>query len=351
MCARIDVIGVARNFAGSYIQANPQATLDQVQTVTRNHLLGVQAKGEKVPAKKLAQVSSVVSGVYAQRDVPVTVQNTQEALAVRTTSPKVENIAKNFSAKVAVKQYTAADAGKYYDQVNSLQTDKAKKHARLNKVYKALFGKNNDEYTEYLKQHNLYEEPKSESKPISNKQNKKQANAEYSSSKKVKEEKKKAEIRSKKEHECVRKQNTRAQRNAKYCSQNGHMATESGARANYQKVLTEMAESAKRTMPIADWVAPERHFANINPQDLEVAFGAPIEAEIIADEVQDISKSTTMKTVEEVANAAKKATKSHNKVLMAVGGIGFAIAAAFGYKGHLDKAQTSEQNEQISAVA
>ena len=365
MCARIDVIGVARTFASNYVKANPQATEDQVQNATRNHLLELQARGEKVPAKKLAQVSSTVSGVYAQRNIPVAVQNTQEALAVRQPNPKVETATNKMSAKIATKQYTSADAGKYYYQNSSLSKNaRHNLHERTLKDVKSAFG--GDEYMEFLRQNHpelIQEEPK----PISNKQNKKHANADYQSSKKVKQAKKQAEVRSKEEHAKVRAKNTRPQRNAEYCTKNGIMSTEAGAKANLQRVLTEIADSAKRTIPLADWIAPERHFANINPQDLEVAFGVPIEkenvaktstatvsqAETVVDEAKDIVKNTGKKTAEEVANASKKATKSHNKILMAVGGVGLAIATAFGYQKYekMNAPQNAQPNQPLNAVA
>lgn len=209
MCARIDVLSTARAFASDYVRQNPKATEMEVVVAVREHLQDLRRNGDKISAKGLSQVAPTVREVY-------TAEQARANLTPVTTAP-VQRAAKRFNANAAVN---------HYEQILDMG-DGARKRWHQKNMSDAKTAFATDEYLEVLKRNNPAEYEKevarlqAENNVVSNNAGKKEANAEYQSSKKKKAAKKAGEVASQAEHKKARMNNSKSAREARYMTENG----------------------------------------------------------------------------------------------------------------------------------
>lgn len=221
---------------GDFLKNNPNTTDDQLKAEIRNSLQG------RVSPKKLAQINSetIISEArqYAQN---VTVPTAPPA----STAIPVEHVpSSSIRAKYMPIEQKATNY--YYNELPTTKQDWQKRHQKELQNVKSAFG-NDQQYLEYLQRVSpqTYQEEMAlraqQAPKETNNAGKKQANAEYVSSKKRKQQKRMNEAASQAEHKKQQVIKDKSQRNAIYVTEQGQMTTE--ARRAYKKAdrISEMA--------------------------------------------------------------------------------------------------------------
>ena len=348
MCARIDVLSTAGAFASNYIRQNPKATEMEVQLAVREHLQDLRKAGEKVSAKGLSQVAPTVREIY-------TAEQARANLTPVTTAP-VQKAAKRFNANAAVN---------HYEQILGMG-DGARKRWHQKNMTDAKTAFATDAYLDVLRWNNPaeYEKEvarlKAENEVVSNNAAKKEANADYLSSKKKKAAKKSAETASHAEHKRTRINNSKPAREARWMTANGKMTTEGRklyqAINNHEIIADAPWKSAEESMKVflengrVPEITPAQAETVTTEVERTVAKAAETTAETVAESAANAAKKaaeTTAETVaESAANAAKKAGKGKWGWIAA--GVGV-VAAAIGGKFHMDKQKTEQEKLSLSA--
>lgn len=175
-----------------------------------------------------------------------------------------------------------------------------------------------------------------ENNVVSNNAGKKEANAEYQSSKKKKAAKKAGEAASQAEHKKASVNNSKPAREARYMTENGLMKTEGRklyqAINNHQIIADAPWKSAEESMKVflENGMVPEIK---------------PAQAETVATTVERTVARTTETAAETVTSSAKKAGKGKWGWIAAGAGV---IATAIGGKMYMDN-RKSEQQLNLSA--
>ena len=214
----VNLTAVSADFARNYMRSNPNATEQDLQVGLRNHLQELKKNGEKISNKQIAQTNANVGELYKATSAEI------KGAWLPNISATTENAVhwlNTQQAHVSYPKYNAHLAADHHYEDLTVLSKKARTnlHKRNFADAKAAFG--GDAYQEWLKEnHPELVEPET-TKSVSNKQNKKEANANYQSSEKRKAAKKQAEIKSQEEHRNSR--STKTTRNAEYCTSQGVM--------------------------------------------------------------------------------------------------------------------------------
>lgn len=316
MCARIDVLSTARAFASDYVRQNPKATEMEVVVAVREHLQDLRKNGDKISAKGLSQVAPTVREVY-------TAEQARANLTPVTTAP-VQHAAKRFNANAAVN---------HYEQILDMG-DGARKRWHQKNMADAKIAFASEEYLDVLKRNNPAEYEKevarlqAENSVVSNNAGKKEANAEYQSSKKKKAAKKAGEAASQAEHKKARMNNSKPAREARYMTENGLMKTE--VRKLYQAINNHQIIAG------APWKSAE--------ESMKVFLENGMVPEITETAATTVERPVARAT-ETAASSAKKAGKGKWGWIAAGAGV---VAAAIGGKTYMVN-KKSEQQLNLSA--
>lgn len=333
MCVRIDVLSTARAFATDYIRQNPKATADEVVVATREHLQDLRKNGDKVSAKGLSQVGSTVREVY-------TAEQARANLAPVTTAP-VQRAAKRFNANAAVN---------HYEQILEMG-DGARKRWHQKNMADAKEAFASEDYLEVLKRNNPkeYEKEvarlKAENDVVSNNAGKKEANAEYSSSKKKKAAKKASEAESQAEHKKVRIRNSKPAREARYMTENGLMKTE--GRKLYQainnhQIIADAPWSWNNARESAR-VFEEHGLTELEKKLIKEEITAPLGATSATSTNSSGVKKAAEQGVSVAEKTTEKAAKSSKGKWGWIAGCVGLVAAAIGGKSYMDNKKVKEQ--------
>lgn len=303
-----------RTYVRDYLRQNPKASETQVLVETKDYFQA-NAKQFGISKKQISQIAPVVSEVHAQFTAEQLKANVKPI-----TTPTVQN---------AVTKINSQEAQRHYNDFHSLTKEgRQKLHKRNMQEAKSAFA--GDEYIKFLEENHpdLIEK---EVPKTSNNKNKKQANAEYMSSKKKKEIKKKNEHISQETHKRYR--DTKPRRNAKYLTSQGQMTKE--AKRVYKTLLKIQGQlergftpfhSAKESMQ----VFIENGLAPIITESKNPTAKPPTTAKPVQEAVETAVETSAKNTL----NTVKK---SHNKTLIAIGsGIVGLGALMFGYKTYKD---------------
>ena len=338
MCARIDATATARNFAVDYMKKNPKASKDQLQAAVRWHLQELTSQGEKISKK--AMNAAVIDAVTVY-DIP------SEKIKANFTPIKNKNLDE---AKKYFKEKTAADRY-YYEQNQMGNLARKRKTSEQRNMVKDAF--TSDDYLEVLKRNNPSEYEKeialrNAPKPKSNNANKKEANADYQSSKKRKLAKKQAEIQSQQKHKAYR--STKMSRNAEYLTSQGMMTKE--GKKLYQKIKSHqiIADAPWKSAQESAKVFMENGFAPIIESDGKQLEPVSDVIETVVNDTASEVKTIVSDAAENVktaaGNAGKKASKG--KWGWILGGAAAIAAGAYGYYAYN---QNKAQKEHISFSA
>lgn len=334
MCARIDVLSTAGAFATNYIRQNPKATEMEVQLAVREHLQDLRKAGEKVSAKGLSQVAPTVREIY-------TAEQARANLTPVTTAP-VQKAAKRFNANAAVN---------HYEQILGMG-DGARKRWHQKNMTDAKTAFATDEYLEVLRRNNPaeYEKEvarlKAENEVVSNNAAKKEANADYLSSKKKKAAKKSAETASHAEHKRTRIKNSKPAREARWMTANGKMKTE--GRKLYQAINNHeiIADAPWKSAAISARVFEEHGLTDFEKSLAESKPSSPKPAAAAISSAGSATTKAAETAAESAANAAKKAGKGKWGWIAA--GVGV-VAAVIGGKFYMDKQKAEQEKLNLSA--
>ena len=311
-----------RTYVRDYLRQNPKASETQVLVETKGYFQ-TNAKQLGISKKQISQIAPVVSEVHAQFTAEQLKANVKPV-----TTPTVQN---------AVTKINSQEAQRHYDDFHSLtRKGKQRLHKRNMQEAKSAFG--GDEYIRFLeeKHPDLIEK---EVPKTSNNKNKKQANAEYMSSKKKKEIKKKNEHISQELHKRYR--DTKPKRNARYLTSQGQMTKE--AKRIYNTLLKIQGQlerglapfhSAKESMQ----VFIENGLAPIIESKKPTATPAtPVKPPTSVKPAQPVQEAVETAVETSAKNTLNTVKKSHNKTLIAIGsGIVGLGALMFGYKTYKD---------------
>lgn len=333
MCARIDVLSTARAYATDYVRLNPKATEMEVVVAVREYLQDLRKNGDRISAKGLSQVAPTVREIYTAEQARANFRPVETA--------QVQRAAKRFNANAAVNHYERLDQ----------MTDGARKKWHQKNMADAKQAFASEEYLEVLKRNNPAEYEKevarlqAEKDVVSNNAGKKEANAEYQSSKKKKATKKAAEAASQTEHKKVRVRNSKPAREARYITENGLMKTEGRklyrAIANHEIIADAPWKSAEESMKVflENGMVPEE----IKSAHAETAAVARTTESAAVRRTAETAVETVAETA---ASSAKKAAKG--KWGWIAGGAGL-VAAAIGGKSYIDNKKVQEQQLNLSA--
>lgn len=333
MCAVSMDPGVVRSFALNYLKNNPKATETEVQVAAREHFRG------KISRKGLSQIAPTITEVCSA--------NAQQ---VRANFQPVETPV----VKQAAKRFNRNQAYRYYEELDRMgEGALARRKGRSMRDAKAAFG--TEEYLEVLRRNNPDEYAREvarleeQNKPVqSNNAGKKEANADYQSSKRKKAAKKSAEAASQAEHKKARMQNSKYARESKYLTENGLMRT--NERKLYEAIKSHeiIADAPWKSAEESMQVFIEKGLAPLEEAKTEVvttttatkptggASGASAKP----------AASAAEKAAEEGAKAGKKASKG--KWGWILGGAAAIAAGAYGYYAYN---QNKAQKEHISFSA
>lgn len=331
MCARIDATATARNFAVDYMKKNPKASKDQLQAAVRWHLQELTSQGEKISKK--AMNAAVIDAVTVY-DIP------SEKIKANFTPIKNKNLDE---AKKYFKEKTAADRY-YYEQNQMGNLARKRKTSEQRNIVKDAF--TSDDYLEVLKRNNPSEYEKeialrNAPKPKSNNANKKEANADYQSSKKRKLAKKQAEIQSQQKHKAYR--STKMSRNAEYLTSQGMMTKE--GKKLYQKIKSHqiIADAPWKSAQESAKVFMENGFAPIIESDGKQLEPVSDVVETVVNDTASEVKTIVSDAAENVktaaGNAGKKASKGKWGWIAA--GVGI-LGGAIGVKSYSDNKKSQE---------
>ncbi|MCM1009774.1 MAG: hypothetical protein NC390_02705 [Fusobacterium sp.] len=336
MCARLDVLSTARAFATDYVRQNPKATEDQVVVATSEHIDDLRKNGDKFSARGRSKVQSTVREVYTAE---------QARANFAPVAPE--------AAQRAAKKFNANAAVNHYEQILGMGDGARKKWHNKNMTdAKAAFA--SEDYLEVLKRNNPaeYEKEvarlKAENETVSNNAGKKEANAEYQSSKKKKAAKKAGEAASQAEHRKERVRNSKPAREARYMTENGLMKTE--GRKLYRALANhEIVADAPFEWNNAE--ASARVFEEHGLTDLEKKLlkEEKTAASASAKKAVETAAETASNAAKPVEKAVEQATKSSKgKWGWIAGGVGL-VAAAIGGKSYMDNKKAQEQQLNLSA--
>lgn len=339
MCARIDVLSTAGAFAANYVRQNPKASEMEVQVAVREHLQDLRKSGEKISAKGLSQVQPTVREIYTAEQAKANLKP--------VATPVVQRATKKFNANAAVN---------HYEQILGMG-DGARKRWHQKNMADAKTAFAPDEYLEVLKRNNpgQYEKEvsrlKAENEVVSNNAAKKEANADYLSSKKKKAAKKAGEAASQAEHKRVRIKNSKPAREARWMTANGKMKTE--GRKLYQAINNHQiiadapwksAATSARVFEEHGLTNFEKGLAESKPVPTKPAATKPAAA--VTSSAGSATTKAAETAAESAANAAKKAGKGKWGWIAA--GVGV-VAAVIGGKGYMDKQKAEQEKLSISA--
>ncbi len=330
MCAVSMDPGVVRSFALEYLKKNPKATEADVQVAAREHFQG------KISRKGLSQITPTISEVCSA--------NAQQ---VRANFQPVETPV----VRRAAKRFNRNQAYRYYEELDRMgEGALARRKGRSMRDAKAAFG--SEEYLEVLKRNNPDEYAREiarleeQNKPVqSNNAGKKEANAEYQSSKKKKAAKKSAEAASQAEHKKVRMQNTKYARESRYLTENGLMRT--NERKLYESIKSHeiIADAPWKSAEESMQVFIENGLAPLEEAKTEVVTTTKPTGGASGASAKPAA-SAAEKAAEEGAKAGKKAAKG--KWGWILGGAAALAAGAYGYYAYN---QNKQQKEHISFSA
>ncbi len=334
--------------------------LDEVSRVATEHFNElIKLNAQKIETPKVQKANEKLNSAKAQKAYASSNIASQDVGGVDKDSANLDKGKNNskFNETKARKAYEKSP--NYYYEYGKMS-----KQAKYDRKHRAM-ADNKAAYAEYddlaiLKRVNPEQYEKvvawraELNKPVqSNNAGKKEAKAEYESSKKIKAKKKLAEIKSKIEHAKERKKAKtldKEQRNAKYVTGQGQMKTD--ARIAYRKVKATSDAFANGAAPFHNAEESFKVFEKYGLTGLSV-LDTPIGATPKPDvDVPKPSSTSVQKTVENVVENGKKAVEEtvekagKGKWGWIAAGIGL-VAAAFGGKAYMDK--KAEQQLDVAA--
>ncbi len=211
------------------IAKNPNLTQDQMRVLVRDTLEEMKAQGAKISSKQMAQANALVSEATAQ----------QSQVAFQTRVPKnetrkaVEQLNKQ-QAHVAY-QEAMAEPPKSVD--TKIEPPKNNRAARRQNLIEGMIDTEHMEagtFTQHLEE--LEEQGKIAERNAALEEMHRTDVSKHKTRKQKKLDRKKAEVRSRNEHQKYRRSMTKDQRDARYCTKNGILRTE--GRKALEKVKT-----------------------------------------------------------------------------------------------------------------
>ena len=336
----VNLTAVSVDFARNYMRSNPNATEHDLQVGLRNHLQELKKNGEKISKKQIAQASANTGELYK-----VTSSEIKATLLpnVSATTEKAVNGLNAQQARASYPKYNAhLAADHHYEDLTGLSKKaRTNLHKRNLADGKAAFG--GDTYQEWLKENHPELVESETPAPVSNKQNKKEVNTDYQSSKKRKAAKKQAEVKSQEAHRNSRP--TKAARNAEYCTSQGIMTKppkkqyDSVSRALDGSINISINEEANSTLK-----KMKEYY-----QGLEAAVPTP-KTSVPTPKTQVLKPKTTTptsSTVEQVVKSVEKELKG-GKLVAWVTAIGVGVMGLVGIANMLKKASPEKEMNEVA---
>lgn len=212
-----------KNLVTQLFNSNPNITEDQVKVEVNNYLQTIERNGTKIGKARIVELAKLPETIKECRPKPVVTPPVIKPQPVMKAAeiPTESLIANSPIVKPEIQTVPSKKEEKL--------VKKLEKQGVMEAVPQGLSERTQWEEQEAKK---TVSEP-----PKSNKQNKKEVNSQYMSSKKKKIAKKQAEIQSQAEHKKARLKNTRTARNASYCTKNGIISSEvKGAKEAYNLI-------------------------------------------------------------------------------------------------------------------
>lgn len=324
----ISAINAARDFAKNYLTQNPTATQENLQCEVRNYLQELRQNGTKISKNQIAQVNAQIGDIYKATADEIKASFSPVVTKKTETAVKSLNNAQAPATYPSAGWVTDKKADIHYDEFNGL-SKKARQnlHKRNMADAKAAFA---DE---------RFAEPVVETP--SNNQNKKAANADYQSSKKQKQAKKQAEIKSQNEHKqnlpIKDKKVRKTKANLRYCTSNGIMTSD--ARKHFNRIAEGL--NGKFTVSVND--APNSTLQKMNEyyRELEVKLSAPVNVKPV---------TTPKPPVEVVTEVVSKTKGKGGKIGWIAAGVAAVLGIAGVYKNDEDKKAKQLQQEPLSQI-